>query len=31
LVASGPFTLILQKRGDRWLILHDHTSPDPKQ
>ncbi len=29
LVASGPFTLILQKRGDRWLILHDHTSPDP--
>ena len=30
LVASGPFTLILQKRGDRWLILHDHTSPDPR-
>jgi ketosteroid isomerase-like protein len=30
LVASGPFTLILQKRGDRWLILHDHTSADPK-
>ena len=30
LVASGPFTLILQKRGDRWLILHDHTSSDPK-
>jgi ketosteroid isomerase-like protein len=29
-VASGPFTLILQKRGDRWLILHDHTSADPK-
>jgi ketosteroid isomerase-like protein len=29
-VASGPFTLILQKRGDRWLILHDHTSSDPK-
>src|SRR6266545_4925240 len=28
--ASGPFTLILQKRGDRWLILHDHTSADPK-
>ena len=28
--ASGPFTLVLQKRGDRWLILHDHTSPDPK-
>ncbi len=30
LVASGPFTLILQKQGDRWQILHDHTSPDPK-
>ena len=30
LVASGPFTLILQKRGQRWLILHDHTSSDPK-
>jgi len=28
--ASGPFTLILQKRGDRWQILHDHTSSDPK-
>lgn len=26
---SGPFTLILQKRGDRWFILHDHTSADP--
>ena len=30
LVASGPFTLILQRRGDRWLILHDHTSSDPR-
>src|SRR5213595_1977566 len=28
--ASGPFTLILQTRGDRWQILHDHTSSDPK-
>ena len=28
--ASGPFTLILQKRGARWQILHDHTSADPK-
>jgi len=28
--ASGPFTLILQKRGARWQILHDHTSSDPK-
>ena len=30
LVASGPFTLVLQKQGDRWRILHDHTSSDPK-
>ena len=29
-VASGPFSLVLEKRGGRWLILHDHTSPDPK-
>lgn len=29
IVASGPFTLILQKRGTRWLILHDHTGSDP--
>lgn len=29
-VASGPFTLVLQREGDRWRILHDHTSPDPK-
>lgn len=29
-VASGPFTLVLERRGGRWLILHDHTSPDPK-
>jgi len=28
--ASGPFTLVLQKRGERWYILHDHTSSDPK-
>ncbi len=28
--ASGPFTLLLQKRGTRWYILHDHTSSDPK-
>jgi len=28
--ASGPFTLVVQKRGDRWQILHDHTSSDPK-
>lgn len=30
LTGSGPFTLILQKRDNRWLILHDHTSADPK-
>lgn len=30
LVASGPFTLVLQRRDQRWLILHDHTSSDPK-
>jgi ketosteroid isomerase-like protein len=28
--ASGPFTLVLQKRGNHWQILHDHTSSDPK-
>ena len=29
-VASGPFTLVLQRQGDGWKILHDHTSADPK-
>ena len=29
-VASGPFTLVLQRQGNRWRILHDHTAPDPK-
>src|SRR2546421_12842463 len=29
-VASGPVTLILHKRRDRWQILHDHTSSDSK-
>ena len=29
-VASGPFTLVLQRQGERWRILHDHTSADPK-
>ena len=28
--ASGPFTLVLQNRGDRWQIIHDHTASDPK-
>lgn len=27
--ASGPFTLILQRRGGEWKIVHDHTSRDP--
>ncbi len=30
LIASGPFTLVLERRDDRWLILHDHTSSDPR-
>lgn len=29
-VASGPFTLVLQRQERRWRILHDHTSADPK-
>lgn len=29
-VASGPFTLVLQRQAGRWQILHDHTSADPK-
>lgn len=28
-VASGPFTLVLVRRGGRWRIVHDHTSADP--
>lgn len=28
--ASGPFTLVLAARGDRWQIVHDHTSSDPR-
>ena len=27
-VASGPFTLVLQRQGAHWKILHDHTSAD---
>lgn len=26
--ASGPFTLIMERRDNRWLILHDHSSSD---
>lgn len=27
--ASGPFTLVMERRPDGWKILHDHTSSDP--
>ncbi len=26
--ASGPFTLLMQRRSDGWKILHDHSSSD---
>ncbi len=26
--ASGPFTLVMERRPDGWKILHDHTSND---
>ena len=28
--ASGPFTLVLERRPEGWRILHDHTSSDPR-
>lgn len=28
--ASGPFTLVMERRPDGWKILHDHTSSDPR-
>lgn len=28
--ASGPFTLVMQRRPEGWKILHDHSSSDPK-
>ena len=28
--ASGPFSLILERRTAGWKILHDHTSSDPR-
>ncbi len=28
--ASGPFTLVLARSDGRWLIIHDHTSSDPR-
>lgn len=27
--ASGPFTLVMERRTDGWKILHDHSSSDP--
>jgi uncharacterized protein (TIGR02246 family) len=26
--ASGPFTVVMERRADGWKILHDHTSTD---
>lgn len=28
--ASGPFTLVMERRADGWKILHDHSSSDPR-
>jgi ketosteroid isomerase-like protein len=28
--AAGPFTLVMERRGTEWKILHDHTSSDPR-
>ena len=28
--ASGPFTLVMERRRDGWKILHDHSSSDPR-
>jgi ketosteroid isomerase-like protein len=28
--ASGPFTLVMERRPEGWRILHDHTSSDPR-
>jgi ketosteroid isomerase-like protein len=28
--ASGPFTLVMERRAAGWKILHDHSSSDPK-
>jgi hypothetical protein len=28
---SGVFTLVLQRIGGQWLIVHDHTSPEAKK
>ncbi len=28
--ASGPFSLVMERRGTQWKILHDHSSSDPR-
>jgi uncharacterized protein (TIGR02246 family) len=28
--ASGPFTLVMERRSGDWKILHDHSSSDPR-
>jgi ketosteroid isomerase-like protein len=28
--SSGPFTLVMERRGAEWKILHDHSSSDPR-
>ena len=30
ITASGPFTLVMERRLDGWKILHDHSSSDPR-
>ena len=30
ITASGPFTLIMERRPEGWKILHDHSSSDPR-
>jgi beta-aspartyl-peptidase (threonine type) len=30
ITASGPFTLVMERRPEGWKILHDHSSSDPR-
>jgi len=30
ITASGPFTLVMERRSEGWKILHDHSSSDPR-
>lgn len=30
ITASGPFTLVMERRRDGWKIIHDHSSSDPR-